>query len=234
MVIVSECAYTRCNFQWNISYCTNLKLVSIGSRVTRISEYVFCGCNNLDIIYMNPVKAPATPNTFSGVPTKTVLCIPDGATGYDIAPWTQFKQKKLRGISITKQPTKKKYAQYTRVKDLDLTGMVVTATFNDGTTALVPITLDNISDFDSSKPVIDQKVKVTVCGLTAFFTVSIIKGTVYSLAGTNTNTNATVEEASQSNYKASDSAEIISNVKFSKRKTRGVLRLKIWNDNRVC
>ncbi|GLC31548.1 bacterial Ig-like domain-containing protein [Clostridium omnivorum] len=78
--------------------------------------------------------------------------------------------KALTGIEITKQPTK---TEYVVGQSLDLTGLVVTGTYNDGTSAPVAITSSNISGFDSTTTG-TKTVTVTVDGKTATFNVNVI------------------------------------------------------------
>jgi len=58
--------------------------------------------------------------------------------------------------------------------ELDLTGLVVTGTYEDNSTMVLPITMDNISGFDSSEPESDQVLTIDFEGKTATFTVNII------------------------------------------------------------
>jgi len=77
--------------------------------------------------------------------------------------------KALTGIEITTKPTK---IEYIVGQSLDLTGMVVTGKYNDGTRATIPVTPANISGFDSSKTG-SQTVIVTVGNWTATFDVNV-------------------------------------------------------------
>ncbi|MDV3429314.1 MAG: bacterial Ig-like domain-containing protein [Bacillota bacterium] len=78
-------------------------------------------------------------------------------------------EKALTGIAITQQPAK---TQYVVGESLDLTGIVITGTYNDLTTAPLTITSANISGFDSSTTG-TKTVTVTVDGKTAAFNVEI-------------------------------------------------------------
>ena len=82
--------------------------------------------------------------------------------------------KALTSITITTPPTK---TVYVVGQSLVLTGLVVTGSYNDGTTATLSVTASNINGFDSSTPVTGQIVTVTVDGKTATFTVNIIANT---------------------------------------------------------
>ena len=76
----------------------------------------------------------------------------------------------LTSIEVTTNPTK---LEYVTGEDLDLTGMVVTATFSDKTTT--PITDYTVSGYDKYKAG-TQTITVTYQGLTATFSVNVIDG----------------------------------------------------------
>lgn len=77
----------------------------------------------------------------------------------------------LSSIAITTPATKLVYA----VGDtLDITGLVVTGTYSDGTTKVETITAANVTGFDSSVPVTGQILTITVDGKTATYTVNIV------------------------------------------------------------
>lgn len=78
--------------------------------------------------------------------------------------------KVLTGITITNPPAK---TQYMVGESLDLTGLVVTGTYDDETTAPIIITSSNISGFDSTTDG-SKIVTVTVDGKTATFNVDVI------------------------------------------------------------
>ncbi|HHW49816.1 MAG TPA: hypothetical protein GXX14_14530, partial [Clostridiaceae bacterium] len=77
----------------------------------------------------------------------------------------------LKSIEITNLPMK---LTYYVGEMLNIDGLVVTGTFSDGTTAVLPITIkDNISGFDSSKPTASQTITITVDGKTATYNIVI-------------------------------------------------------------
>ena len=76
----------------------------------------------------------------------------------------------LSGIAITTEPTK---TTYKVGEAIDLTGLVVTGTYSDGSSQAEAVTTANISGFDSSVVAGSQLVTVTVGGQTATFTVAI-------------------------------------------------------------
>jgi hypothetical protein len=76
----------------------------------------------------------------------------------------------LTGITLTKAPTK---VHYLTGEALDLTGLVVTGTYNNGTTAVVPVTAANITGFSSDAVAAAQTVTITVGGKTATFVIDV-------------------------------------------------------------
>lgn len=73
-------------------------------------------------------------------------------------------------IAITKPANKLVYS----VKDkLDITGLEVTATYSDGTTAVIPVTALNVTGFNSSAPASSQILTITAGGKTVTYTIKI-------------------------------------------------------------
>ena len=99
--------------------------------------------------------------------TQTVVASTESTESTDLAP------KALTGISVT--PPEKK--EYMLGQNLDLTGLVATGTYNDGTTAPLPVTIADISGFNSLNPG-SQTITVTVDGKTATFDVNVIAKTL--------------------------------------------------------
>ena len=79
----------------------------------------------------------------------------------------------LASIAITTAPTK---TEYKKGESLDLTGLVVTATYADQTTETVAVTAENVTGYDSVA-VGEQTLTVTVDGKTATFTVTVKEAT---------------------------------------------------------
>ena len=110
-------------------------------------------------------SAPATDQvltiTVDGKTTTFTVSILDNSTG----------EATLESLAITTPASKLLYA----IGDsLDLSGLVVTGTYSDGSTKIVNLTTADISGFDSSVPATDQVLTITVDGKTATFTVSIL------------------------------------------------------------
>jgi hypothetical protein len=75
----------------------------------------------------------------------------------------------LQSIAITSQPTKIAYAWGER---LDISGLVVTGAYSDGTTQTETVGISDISGYDANR-VGQQTLTVTVGGKTATFTVTV-------------------------------------------------------------
>jgi hypothetical protein len=82
------------------------------------------------------------------------------------------------GIAITVPPAK---LTYTVGDMLDVTGMIVTASYGDNTQGIIPITAADIKGFDSSVPAAGQTVIVTYYGRTAAFSVDIVAKKLVSI-----------------------------------------------------
>lgn len=80
--------------------------------------------------------------------------------------------KVVESIRLISLPTK---TSYVVGQKLDITGISVEETYNDGEKKLVKITMDHISGFDSSKAVEDQVITITYMEKDMTFTVDIIE-----------------------------------------------------------
>jgi len=156
--------------------CANLTSVTLPSGLTSIDDSVFSGCKNLNTINSYLAVAPkVTSYFFNDISRNAVINILPGATGYDIAPWSNFTRKTMAlpvtAIEVTELPIKTKYAVG---ENLNLTGLVVTGTYDGDIKSKMIVNEANISGFNSSKPVDGQTVTVTIDGKTAAFVVNII------------------------------------------------------------
>lgn len=95
------------------------------------------------------------------------------ATSTEVAASSELASKALTGITLT-PPVKK---DYVLGQNLDLTGLVATGTYSDGTTAPVPVTLAEISGFNSNNAG-SQTITVTVEGKTGTFDVNVTAKTL--------------------------------------------------------
>jgi len=90
----------------------------------------------------------------------------DTPVGY---PWADFSGVTVSSIAMKTQPTK---TTYSTGESLDVTGMVITATYSDSTTQDVNVTAAMCSGFDSSIAG-TKTVTVTYQGKTTTFTVTV-------------------------------------------------------------
>lgn len=80
------------------SGCSSLIAVTIPENVSTIENYAFYGCSLMQSFFVYPLTAPALTGTgwtgwsyhFTSVPSSAKLYVQDGATGYDVDPWTRF------------------------------------------------------------------------------------------------------------------------------------------------
>ncbi len=80
-------------------------------------------------------------------------------------------KRSITAIAVTAAPARQAFLVG---EPLDLTGLVVTATYSDGATEPVAVSADNVTGFDSSKPSEAQTLTVTMEGHTAGFAVRIV------------------------------------------------------------
>ena len=85
----------------------------------------------------------------------------------------------LESIAITTPPTK---VSYIIGEPLDLTGLTVTGTYSNGTTALESVTMDNVSGFYSLAAIPALPVTVTINGKTATFMVEIKEAAITNIS----------------------------------------------------
>jgi uncharacterized protein (DUF1684 family) len=84
----------------------------------------------------------------------------------------------LQSIAITGSPTK---TVYERGESLNISGLVVTGTYSNGTTKVETVSLDDISGYNANT-VGTQTVTVTIGGKTATFTVMVNEPVLQSIA----------------------------------------------------
>jgi len=78
----------------------------------------------------------------------------------------------ITAITITSPPTK---TTYNAGESLDITGLVVTATYSNGTSGTTTITRSNVTGFNANTAG-QQRLTVTVAGRTATFNVTVLPG----------------------------------------------------------
>ncbi len=180
---------------WVFKSCTGLTSIEIPESMTCIPHGIFEDCNRLSIIVIpNSVTSIEMAAFLSCTELKKIF-IPDsvtsiedyafddrisdltlyGNTGSYIEDYAttnnfSFTINALTSIEITTLPVK---TDYEVGESLDLTGMIVTASYNSGTQELIDVTTSNISGFSNISPEINQKLTVTINEKTAIFYVTI-------------------------------------------------------------
>lgn len=154
-------------------YCTSLTSIDIPASVTSIGMSAFEECFNLDSVAFDSAQTLIYDDADT-LPSQTVIYGYDPSTAKDYAAkyGRTFKltTENPESIAVTTMPSKTTY----KVGDsLDITGLVVTGTYGDGSKKTEPVTAADISGFDSSVPAESQTLTVTYEGKTATFTVQI-------------------------------------------------------------
>lgn len=171
----------------------NVTSVYIPDSVISIGWYAFKSCSNLTSIYFYG-NAPTFvgKDAFNGTGYYFGQCnlriyYISGKLGWTSPTWKSpgmdYKvyntstfvspvSPVLQSIVITTQANK---LTYTVGDMLDLTGLVVTGYYSDGNTAVLPVTASNVTGFNSSAPVANQTLTVTVEGKIVTYDISILK-----------------------------------------------------------
>ncbi len=97
--------------------------------------------------------------------------IDSAAASLDAAAKKLVEKRTLTSLAVTAPPAR---LAYLVGEQLDLTGLVVTASYSDGASEPVAITAENVTGFDSSKPAEAQVLTVTVADQTTTFNVQIV------------------------------------------------------------
>ncbi|AET68682.1 conserved repeat protein [Desulfosporosinus orientis DSM 765] len=103
------------------------------------------------------------------------------------AKWTIAAPITLQSIAITTPATK---LNYTVGDTLDISGLVVTGTYSDGSTKVEPITTANITGFNSTVATTDQVLTITVGAKTTTYKVQIVAAPI-TVSGVSLNKNVT-------------------------------------------
>ena len=130
-------------------------------------------------LYSNASTAEVTDYDLSGFDSetagrKTVFIEYDGKT-------TEFTVQVVgvTKIEITSPPKNAKCAIY---EEPDLTGLVVTASYSDGTVEIIAVTMDNITGFDRTKTG-EQTLAIIYGGASAEFTVTVVEVSRIEISG---------------------------------------------------
>jgi len=130
-----------------------------------LAQYGAIGDNGVPIVWKGEAAtAPANPELnwayYNSVDKKSYI--------YNGTAWQV--QIYILGIVVNTRPTK---TWYIIGDSLDLTGLVVTATYSDDSTEQISVSAENVSGFESTT-VGEKTVTVTYQGNTAVFTVNVI------------------------------------------------------------
>lgn len=161
-------------------YCNNLVKVDIPGSVSSVGYMAFYGCTKLTGAYFYG-NAPTVfdyhvfANDVLTYPLTFKIYYINGKTGWT-NPWKGYPTATfvsaitLQTIAITNPASKLSY----NIGDpLDITGLTVTGYYNNGSTAILPLTNANITGFNSSFPIASQTLTVTVEGKTTTYNITI-------------------------------------------------------------
>jgi hypothetical protein len=160
------------------SWCTGLTRVLLESGVTSIGSRAFKYCDSLYSAYFHG-NAPEYfgDSVFDGAAPDFTIYYRDGKSGWTCPEWNGYTTLALVSMTITTPPDK---LNYTVGDALDLTGLVVTGTYCDGSTSELEVKEDNVTGFDSSAPAATQTLTVTDGWKAVTFVISIEEGTTTS------------------------------------------------------
>ena len=153
--------------------CSGLTSIIIPQNVTKIGYYAFNGCSKLNSITFKSATTTITDDVDT-IPaaTKIIGYNPSTAKTYATKHHRTFEAIGPQSINITTPATNLNYI----VGDsLDITGLVVTGTYSDGSTKVENVTTTNISGFNSATPAVDQILTITVGDKTIAYKVQIVE-----------------------------------------------------------
>ena len=145
---------------------------------TEIEHRAFQGCDVLARVVIPASVTKIGTSIFSDSPLGTIYGVYGSyAETYANANSIPFvgsgvPTASLQSIAITTSATK---LTYHVGEALELTGLVVTGTYSDGTTKIEAITAGNITGFDSSAVMANQILTITLKDKTATYTIQIIE-----------------------------------------------------------
>ena len=173
---------------------TDIAAVSIPSSVKMIGNGAFKGCNNIQEVFFENGLEKIDQSAFEGCTNLLSADVPDtvseiGENAFEkdvelsSSPGSQAKtysdengnefvsrEKTVTAISVKKMPGK---TEYEMSEDLDLTGMVLEATYGDGTTEEIS---DGFSGFFVEKQKGENQVKIYYNGVVTDIKVQITSG----------------------------------------------------------
>lgn len=159
--------------------CSSLTHIEIPQNTTNIERFAFDGCDKLkEIVFKSFLTETSTENINGSYPiprwTTIIADVPSKAQDYATQMGNRFmpitSATLLVNIKVT-SPAKK--VVYNIGEALDLSGLAVIGMYSDGSSKVETITSDNISGFDSTRPIKNQTVIITVNGKTTAYAVEI-------------------------------------------------------------
>ena len=166
-------------------YCTGLTNINIPKGVTSIDNRAFYGCSGLTTIRFNSATTTIYDDADT-IPAATKIIGYDPSSAKDYA--VKYKRKfevigttnTLQSIAITTPATKLTYSIGDK---LDISGLVITGTYSDGSTKVESITAANIKGFNSSKAATNQVLTITVGAKTTTYKVQIVAAPIPPVTG---------------------------------------------------
>ncbi|MDR3598985.1 MAG: leucine-rich repeat protein [Desulfosporosinus sp.] len=195
------------------SHCIGLTNINLPQGVTDIGDSAFSNCTDLTTICFNSTTTSISDSASTLPATITII-------GYDPSTAKIYAAKynrtfevigttnTLQSITITTPATKLSYSTSDK---LDITGLVVTGNYSDGSTKVENITAANVTGFNSAVPAKDQVLTVTVSGLTVTYKVQIVAAVIAIPVGTVIFSNGQALDLGYLN-KSAHTAEVIQDV----------------------
>ena len=156
--------------------CSGLTGITISQGVIIIGQAAFTNCTGLNTITFNSAttiiydEAGTIPAT-----TKIIGYDSSAAEGYATKYNRTFALNStpavLQSLAIASPATN---LSYNIGDSLDITGLVVTGTYSDGSTQAVPIAASNVTGFNSAVAATDQVLTITISGQTVTYNVQIV------------------------------------------------------------
>ena len=156
--------------------CAGLTSMSIPQEVTSIGYGAFYDCPSLSNISFNSATTTIFDSVYTiSTATKIIGYDPSTAKAYATKYNRQFEvmgpSNTLQSIAITTPAAK---LIYTVGDTLDISGLVVTGTYSDGSTGVESITAENITGFNSSAVATNQILTIRVGAKTTTYKVQIV------------------------------------------------------------